>query len=90
MVKIRTIKEIALDELHDLEADSLYLKHCLSDLDILIARANEKLDEDKAKKITIAFLTQDYDKYSQMLQGNTIVEIALREFIHNRYPDEII
>ena len=90
MVKIRTIKEIALDELHDLEADSLYLKHCLSDLDILIARANEKLDEDNATKMAIAFLIQDYEKYEAMLQGNTVVEIALREFIHNRYPDEII
>ena len=90
MVKNRTIKEIALDELHDLKVDSLYLKHCLSDLDILIARTNEKSDEDKATKIEMAFLIQDYDKYSQMLQGNTIVEMALREFIRNRYPNEII
>ena len=94
MAKIRTMREIALEEYKSLEEDKAYQKSLKEDLDKMIDKTCADICKAEQEVIRLKFklseLSTDRQKCLDAIQGNTIVQIALRDFIKNRYPDEII
>ncbi len=92
----RTIKEIALQEMHDLEEDVFYQENLIKDLGQLV-RTNfnyvrmATTHEQKSKFLdSIGILLRDQQKCLDVIQGDVVVLMALREFIKKRYPDESV
>jgi hypothetical protein len=89
----KTIREIAVQCHKDLEDDKKHVMSSKNDAENRIKQIDEKINslenEITALKIERAICVVNRDKYDEIFKEDVITQIALRDFLKNRY-DTII
>ena len=91
---IKTVRDYALKAYKELEEDKASLKRSMEITNSEIKSIDDKinaLDKEIGKlRVQREMLMVDRDNYDELIKADIITRMALRESIHNRYPDEVI